>query len=587
MTCNRYLIKNEKCDSLQDQMSYFDEKGRLRENFCDVGHIEVDNNLYKIAQGTIFDQYVYMIAVVEYLKRERYLTFSNNDVLYFCCREFDLCRGSQALARGLGTSEFRFDRFFVRQYISLFKLNYDLFFSLYQYLLQDYHNDICCDMFLEDKSINEMCDEKILDQFYDDIPPDSFLKKNGDNDRIILDGYDVSLGYQCFFDYVVYWNSVDEPCQLNVHSGFRNCRGDLKEYKMVSAPWDDYSVCHNSLSSLFGYNNLSFKCLEINVNILVYDYRKNDFVINVEDQCGVCSVHPISFKRSRVISHKIRIFDFKERFIINVFTSPFLGSYQISYSVSLQYYNKTKKKKEHVVDHYMIKSFFKYDEYHRDLPYDYKIFYYDMLGENCISFCRPLISTRSVTEQKRFFLSLYWSVCKDFFKGDCLLCCQEGVRMILLNCEHSVCYRCIYRITHEHRDDFIKCPFCRRTYYFPDVPINLGLQEFEMYNCGICLQVYSFISNRILKFPQFFLEKDQFIDHHYVNRLGKSDLWICYQCRVAKDEMCDVCGAYKVYIFQDIKRYGFNGFKRVHCYSCHTNGRIRDVVEKEDLGSSY
>jgi len=160
MTCNRYLIKNEKCESLQDQMFYFDEKGRLRESFCDVGHIEVDNNLYKITQGTILDQYVYMIAVVEYLKKERYLAFSNNDVLYFCCREFDLCRGSQALARGFGTSEFRFDRFFVRQYISLFKLNYDLFFSLYQYLLQDYHNDICCDIFLEDKSINEMCDEK-------------------------------------------------------------------------------------------------------------------------------------------------------------------------------------------------------------------------------------------------------------------------------------------------------------------------------------------------------------------------------------------------------------------------------------------
>jgi len=235
----------------------------------------------------------------------------------------------------------------------------------------------------------------------------------------------------------------------------------------------------------------------------------------------------------------------------------------------------------------MVKSFFRHDEYHRDLPYDYKVLYYDMLGENRISFCRPLVSTRSIMEQKRYFLSLYWSVCKDFFKGDCLLCCQEGVRMILLNCEHSVCYRCVYLITHEHRDDFIKCPFCRRAYYFPNVPINFGLQESEIYNCGICLQVYSFISNRILKFPQFFLEKDQFIDHQYVNRLGKSDLWICYQCRVAKDEMCHVCGAYKVYIFQDIKRYGFNGSKRIHCYSCHTNGRIRDVVEKEDLGSSY
>jgi len=290
------------------------------------------------------------------------------------------------------------------------------FFSLYQYLLQDYHNDICCDMFLEDKSINELCDEKILDQFYDDIPLNSFLEESGDNDRIILDGYDVSLGYQCFFDYAVYWNSVDESCQLNIHSGFRNCRGDLKEYKMVSAPWDDYSVCHNSLSSLFGYNNLSFRCLEINVNILVYDYKKNDFVINVEDQCGVCSVHPISFRRSRVISHKIRIFDFKERFIINVSTSPFLGSYQICYSVSLQYYNMMFKKKDHVVDHYMTKSFFRYDEYHRDLPYDYKVLYYDMLGENCISFCRPLVSTRSITEQKRYFLSLYWSGVKIFLK---------------------------------------------------------------------------------------------------------------------------------------------------------------------------
>jgi len=247
------------------------------------------------------------------------------------------------------------------------------------------------------------------------------------------------------------------------------------------------------------------------------------------------------------------------------------------------------KMKDHVVDHYIVKAFHKYDHFDRELPYDYKILYYDMLGENGIFFCRPLSSTRSVIEQKRYFFSLYWSACKDFFKGECYVCCQDKVKMVLLNCGHSVCHRCLYQMLYENGRGCIKCPYCRRIYYFPDIVINhYDDSPCEMYNCGVCLQGYSFISNGILKFPQFFLEKyTQFMDQEYFNRAGESDFWICYQCHVAKDEICDICGTYKIYIFRDIKRLGFNGHRRVQCYSCHTNGRVRDVVEKEDLGSSY
>jgi len=274
MTCNKYLVNNEKCLILQNQNLYFDDEGKLLKNFCAVKCIEVDNNLYKISEGTILDQYVYMLAVVAYLQKERYLPFFGNDVLYFCSRENDLCRGSQALAQGFATSKFQFDRFFVRQYISLFKLNYDLFFSLYQYLLKDCHNDICCDYFLEDK--DEICDDEVLDQYYEDVPSSSFImgESNGDKDRILVDGYDVILGYHCFLENAINWSFFDESCQLNIHSGSRNFRGDFKECKMISAPWQDRNICYHTLSSLFPYNKSCFEHLEIEINILVYDYKK-------------------------------------------------------------------------------------------------------------------------------------------------------------------------------------------------------------------------------------------------------------------------------------------------------------------------
>jgi hypothetical protein len=585
MTCNKYLVDNEKKLLLRNQNVYFDNEGKFLKDFHVVNHIEVDNNLYRISEGTILDQYVYMLAIVVYLQKERYLSFSKNDVLYFCCRENDLCRGSQALAQGFATSEFQLNRFFVRQYISLFKLNYDLFFSLYQYLLQDYHNDICCDYFLDDK-INEICDDGILDQCYEDVPGSNFImgESNGDKDRILVDGYDVALGYHCFLDNVAEWSSTDESCQLNVHSGFRNFRGDFKECKIIAAPWQDHNICYHALSSLFSYNKSCFEHLEIEINILVYDYKKNDFVINVEDEHGVCSVHPISFKSMKNVFRKIKINDFREKFIISICASPFLGSFQVRYVMSLFYYNVMFKMKDHVVDYYVIKTFHKYDHLYRDLPYDYKILYYDMLGENGISFCRPLFGTRSIIEQKRYFLSLYWFVCKDFFKGECYVCFQDKVKMVLLNCGHSVCYSCLYRIVHEYRSDCIKCPYCRRVFYFPDVVYqHYDDSPSDMYNCGVCLQGYSHISGGILKFPQFFLGgHTQFMDREYLDRVGDSDLWVCYQCHVAKDDMCDVCGTYKIYIFRDIQRLGFNGHRRVQCYSCHTNGRVRDVVEKED-----
>jgi len=189
---------------LQNQNLYFDSEGRIKKDFYVVNHIEVDDNFYRISEGTILDQYVYMLAIVAYLQKERYLSFSKNDVLYFCCRENDLCRGSQVLAQGFATTKFQLDRFFVRQYISLFKLNYDLFFSLYQYFLQNYHNDICCDYFFDDK-ISEICDDEVLDQCHEDVPGSS-EESNGDvisNHQVVLAYDKICLGDNCSFKEVI------------------------------------------------------------------------------------------------------------------------------------------------------------------------------------------------------------------------------------------------------------------------------------------------------------------------------------------------------------------------------------------------
>jgi len=474
----------------------------------------------------------------------------------------------------------------VRQYISLFKLDYDLFFSFYLYLLTDYHNEICCDFFFEDEPIEDSYDDEVINEFYQEQTYELPLS-NSKDDRILVDGYDIKVGFRSFIDRVYHWTLKDETCLLNVHSGLRNCRGDLERYKIVCDPWQDRNICYNSMSSLLLYNNCIFQQLEINLNVLVYDYKKDDFVINIEDKKGVCSVFPVSFKRNKIINHKIKVNNFKEKNVIVVSTTSFLGSYQISYSFSLFYFNSMVKMKHHIVDHHIVKGFFKYDHFEEDMPYDYKILYYDVLGDNGIQFCRPLHSVRSIREQKRYFLSLYWYVCKDFFKGECYCCFDSEIRMILLTCGHSVCCRCIYRITCDHIKDYIKCPFCRRSYYFPNKSSIIHVGDSQMYRCGVCLQGYTCTSNQLLEFPYFFLDMYHFIDSEYIIRSGQSDFWICFRCRVAKDEICDKCGAFKIYIFESLERLGFNGCNRIQCYSCHTNGRVRDVVEKEDLGSSY
>jgi len=128
MTCNKYFQNKDVANCLFDQSLYFDEKGRFRKDFRDLVKVIVEPNPCRFSSGTIFDQYFYMLSVVDYLKDNRFLSFSKDDALYFCSRECDLSRGSLALAQGFGTSQFQFNRFFVRQYISLFKLDYDLFF---------------------------------------------------------------------------------------------------------------------------------------------------------------------------------------------------------------------------------------------------------------------------------------------------------------------------------------------------------------------------------------------------------------------------------------------------------------------------
>jgi len=266
MTCNKYLVNNQKELLLQNQNLYFDSEGRFKKNFYEVNHIEVDVNFYRISEGTILDQYVYMLAIVAYLQKERYLSFSKNDVLYFCCRENDLCRGSQVLAQGFATTKFQLDRFFVRQYISLFKLNYDLFFSLYQYFRQNYHNDICCDYFLDDK-ISETCDDEVLDQCYEDVPGSSLImeESNGDvtiNHQVVLVYDKICLGDNCSFKEVILSDHSDTlvlgvDCewffsgqdQILSSIQFSDGSSQIYVYDALSMSYDDEEFVKNLLES--------------------------------------------------------------------------------------------------------------------------------------------------------------------------------------------------------------------------------------------------------------------------------------------------------------------------------------------------